>query len=123
MKDFSDDFAALRKRLDEANGYLKIDSARERLAQLETEAGRPDLWDDQERARAVTSAMASLRDDVTLYDSLVSRLSDASTLWELAVEESDDSLESEIADAVAQLVRTFDDLELRSLFTGEHDES
>ena len=43
MRDFSDDLAALRSRLDEAAGYLRIDELRSRRPQLETEASRPDL--------------------------------------------------------------------------------
>ena len=122
MRDFSDDLAQLRKRLSEAAGYLRIDDARARSAQLETEASRPDLWDDPEEARKVTTELSQLRDDVDLFDGLASRLDDAETLFELAREEDDESQEAEIADAVSGLSRELDDLELRSLFSGEHDE-
>jgi peptide chain release factor 2 len=49
-------------------------------------------------------------------------LSDLETLAELAREESDDSLESEIDDGAQSLAARLDELELRALFTGEHDE-
>jgi len=41
----------------------------------------------------------------------------------MAVEEADDSLEGEIAAAVASLASRFEELELRSLFSGQYDES
>ena len=50
------------------------------------------------------------------------RLSDAETLYELAVEEDDDSVGAELETLIAGLGRALDELELRSLFTGEHDE-
>jgi peptide chain release factor 2 len=123
MRDFSDDLASLRKRVDEAEGYLTIAESRERLAELESMASAPDLWDDPDAARRVTAEMADRRGDVETFDQLVADLSDVETLDELAREEGDDSQEAEIAAAAASLARRLDELELRSLFTGEHDES
>jgi peptide chain release factor 2 len=122
VRDFSDDLGALRRRLDEAARYLRLDEARERLTTLESEVSRPDLWDDPDVARKVTSEMAGVRADVTLFDELTAALDDAATLDELAHEEGDESQEGEIAEAVAGLDRRLGELELRSLFSGEHDE-
>ena len=44
MRDFTDDLKDLRRRLGEAEGYLKIGPGRARLAELEMEVSRPDLW-------------------------------------------------------------------------------
>jgi len=122
VRDFSSDLGALRARLDEAARYLRLDESRERLAELETEVSRPDLWDDADVARKVTSEMSAVRSDVTLFDELAAALEDVDTLDELAREEADESQEEEIAAAVADLDRRLGDLELRSLFSGEHDE-
>ncbi len=122
MRDYSDDLSALGQRLDEARIYLKTDAARTRVAELEVEITKPDLWDDQERAKAVNAEYASLRDDIDTFDALSRRLEDAEVLHELAREEGDDSQEAEIADSVRGLGVALDQLELRSLFTGEHDE-
>ena len=54
MQDFTDQIAAIRSRLGEAAGYLRIDELKMRQPQLEAEASRPDLWDDQDKARKVT---------------------------------------------------------------------
>src|SRR3546814_4071020 len=74
MRDFSDDLAELRRRLDEAETYLRIDELRARLPQLETEAGRPDLWDDQERAKEVNAELAAATDDLGAFDALAGRI-------------------------------------------------
>ncbi|MEI7593217.1 MAG: peptide chain release factor 2 [Actinomycetes bacterium] len=123
MRDFGDDLAALRRRLDEAEGYLRIDDLRQSRPQLETEASRPDLWDDPDRARKINSELAALTEDISLFESLGDRLGDAEAMFDLGREESDDSFESEVADSIAALERLFGELELRSLFTGEYDES
>ena len=122
MRDFSDAFADLSKRLAEAEGYLGLESLRARMAALEAEVGRPDLWDDADNARSVTTEYGRVGDDVALLESLRGRLEDAETLYQLAVEEGDDSLEPEVEGALEDLGRRFAAVELRSLFSGEHDE-
>ena len=122
MQDFSDDLRRLRGRLDEAEAYLRVEVLRVRRPQLEAESSRPDLWEQPERARAVTSELASISEDLTMFDRLAADISDAETLNQLAVEEGADSEEAEIARLVADTAARFDELELRSLFTGEFDE-
>ncbi len=122
MRDFSDELAALRKRLEEAERDLDLVGKRERLSKLAEKASDPGLWNDAEQARAVTTEMARLRDDVELIERLDQRLSDAEVLHELARDEGDESLEPELAEAVGSLDRDLASLELRSLFSGDHDE-
>jgi len=122
MQDFSQQIAAICSRLDEARGYLRIAELQQRQPQLETEASRPDLWDDQERARAVTSELSAVNEDLELFSQLSGDVEDLETLHEMAREEADESLEPEIADAAKDIEATLDVLEMRSLFTGEFDE-
>ena len=122
MRDFHDDLTDLRRRIDDARGYLRVDAARARVGELEAEAASPDLWDDADRARRLTTELARVREDVELVDGLERRLSDAETLNELAREEGDESVEPEVEAGVAALEAELDHLELRALFTGEHDE-
>ena len=122
MQDFTDQLAAIRRRLDEAAGYLRIAELEMRQPQLEVEASRPDLWDDQDKARKVTSELAAVNEDLELFSRLTGDVDDADTLHEMAREEGDESLEPEIADAVGAIEATLEELEMRSLFTGEFDE-
>jgi len=122
VKDFGDDLTLLRKRLTEAEQYLRIPELRARRPQLETEASRPDLWDDQDNARRVTGDLAEVAGDIDLYEALAARIEDAETLAELAREEGDESQVPEVEQMIAEASRRLDQLELRSLFSGEHDE-
>jgi len=122
MRDFSDDLTELRRRVEGARGYLNIDEARTRVAELEVEVSKPDLWDDQDRAKKVNSELSRLNEDVAVVDELDGTVSDLETLAELAREESDESVEHEIDTGISALSRELDTLELRSLFTGEHDD-
>jgi peptide chain release factor 2 len=122
VRDFSEDLADVARRAGDARGYLRVEEARTRLGELEEQASAPDLWNDADRAREVTSELSRVREDVQLMDDLQRRIDDLETLFELGREESDDSVEQEITDGVASLQRDLDRLELRALFSGEHDE-
>ncbi len=120
--------AELESRLAEAEGYLKIADARARRDELEELAGKPDLWDDQDRARQVTTELGRVSDDLDRFDTLASSLGDAQVMVELVGEaagtgEPDASLEEELAAAVGDLERAIGRLEVQSLFQGEHDEA
>jgi peptide chain release factor 2 len=123
MRDFTDDLRELRRRLGEAEVYLRVGEARDRLAALETDMARPDLWDDAEKAKAIAAEYANRRDDVATYDGLAATLDDVEVLHDLAREEEDESQEPEIAATIDDLGRRLGLLELRSLFIGEHDDA
>ena len=122
MRDFTEDLKSLRERLEQAHGYLRIEQLNDRVVQLESDASRPDLWDDPAQARKVTSELSNVQDDLEIHRTLSLGLDDAETLVELAREEGDDSLEDEVDEAVSKLGARFNELELRSLFSGEHDD-
>jgi peptide chain release factor 2 len=123
MRDFTQDLRDLRRRLDEADGYLAISDNRERFAVLEAEVAEPGLWDDQERAKRLNTEYANIKDDLTAFDDLTARVADVEVLHELARDEDDESQEPELVESIEGIRAKLDQLELRSLFTGEHDDS
>ncbi len=123
MRDFTDDLKELRRRLADAAGYLKVDVNRTRLVELEAEIARPDLWDDQEHAKKLNAEYANVKGDIDDYDQLARDLEDAEVLHELAREVDDASQETDIQAAITSVGQRLDQLDLRSLFTGEHDEA
>ena len=123
MRDFTDDLKDLRRRLGEAEGYLKIGPGRARLAELEMEVSRPDLWDDQELAKRVNTEYANVKADLDTFDSLSRELEDVELLHEMARELDDESQETDIGTAIKSIDDQLRQLDLRSLFTGEHDEA
>ena len=122
MRDFTDDIADLRRRMSEAEQYLRIEELRHRRPQLETEASRPDLWDDQEVAKKITGELSVAISDIDFYEGLAQQVDDAETLAEMAREEADESQVAEIEATLTAVAARLDELELRSLFSGEHDE-
>jgi peptide chain release factor 2 len=108
MRDFTDDLRDLRRRLGEASSYLKVEQNTARLSELEIEISRPDLWDNQDLAKKVNTEYSNIKSDLDEFQELTAAVDDLDVLHEMAREVDDPSQEP--------------DLELRSLFTGEHDE-
>ena len=122
MRDFSDALVDTRKRVGDAAVYLKVEELRARRPLLETEASRPDLWDDADEAKRVTGELSVVLGDIELYERMLASLEDAETLHLLAREVDDASQEGEIEDIVVGLDTELRALELRSMFSGDHDE-
>ncbi len=115
----------LAKRLEAAMGYLRYEERRGELAELEAEIAVPDLWSDPERARAVTTRYGRVKSDVDELEGLSSRLEEARELYELAIEEGEEALSAiapELSESLERIAPALSDLELVSLFSGEHDE-
>jgi len=123
MRDFSNDLTEVRRRVDEASVYLKVEASRLRIAELEIEVARPDLWDDQENAKKVNSEYSNLKSDLDEFASLAGSVEDLEVLHEMAREIDDESQEPDLERGISQARTKLDALELRSLFTGVHDEA
>ena len=123
MRDFSNDLTEVRRRVDEASVYLKVEASRVRISELEIEVARPDLWDDQENAKKVNSEYSNLKSDLDEFASLAGSVEDLEVLHEMAREIDDESQEPDLERGISQARTKLDALELRSLFTGVHDEA
>jgi peptide chain release factor 2 len=116
----------LEERWLAAKDYLKIDEQRARHTELEAEAANPDLWSDQDHARAVTTELGRLGTDLEAFDALRTALDDGAVLVEFAREaqsagEADWSLLHELTEAVTDITATVATLETQSLFSGPYD--
>jgi peptide chain release factor 2 len=104
-----------------SGGVFDLDALRSRLADLETETARPDLWNDRENAERVSREKNSIEGEVALYDRLDGALEEVETLLELAIEASDADSLSEVAEQCEAIEVPLADMELRQLLGGEHD--
>lgn len=93
-----------------------------KITELEEQVAAPDLWDDADHAREVTSKLSHLQADLDRVEGLRSRLDDVEVLLELAEEESDAESEAEAAREIESLRKALDALEVRTLLSGEFDE-
>lgn len=120
--DRSADLKALDATLTSIETVLDMPKMREELVDLEEQAGIPGLWDDQEKAQAITGRMSVVQADLNRLTSYRSRLDDLAVLFELATEEGDEATLLE-AERELQALRTeIGSFEVRTLLSGEYDE-
>ncbi len=126
-RDLAAEIGALAARVSEAEDYLGVRSMRARRTELEREVAAPDLWDDPDRARAVTTELGRIAYDLDRFDALSGAVDDARVLAELVAEADesgapDEGLAKELVTTVDGLVTRVGQLELESLFSGDYDD-
>jgi len=91
------------------------------IADLEEQAGAPDLWDDQARAQDLTSRLSLLQSELRRVTEMRRRIDDLAVLIELAADEDDADSWAEAETELASLRKTLAELEIRTLLSGEYD--
>jgi len=115
--------ADLRSRLGDARSFLDVEGKEAELVVLREQASAPDLWNDQDNARAVTSRLARHEGTIKLVVDLDESIEDVDVLLEMALEEADKDSLTEVQSELDRLLGELSVLERESLFFGEYDEN
>lgn len=107
--------------MESIEAVLDLDQLRADVAALEEQAAAPSLWDDPENAQQVTSKLAFLQGQVRKTDELRGRIDDLEVLFELAEAEDDADTRREAEAELAAVQKAVDELEVRTLLSGEYD--
>ncbi|HVJ47977.1 peptide chain release factor 2 [Desulfitobacterium sp.] len=108
-------------RLADLRASLDVAQRIDKISVLEREFNRPDFWDDSTSAQKYMQELSIQQGKVKIYEDLRIELGDLTALYELAMEEDDDSLEPEVEAGVKKLQEKFDGLELEILLSGQYD--
>src|SRR5689334_4363533 len=119
--DHADALSHLDATLRNIEVVLDLDRMRKEKADLESAASAPDLWDEPARAQQVTSRLSYVQGELNRVEKLRARLDDARVLLELAEAENDAGSLAEVGTEVTVLRRQIDELEIRTLLSGEYD--
>ena len=111
----------LRNRLGELKTGLKIEPKKERIQDLDYQMAAPGFWDDPDKAQKVAQEANNLNSEVDTFTSLETKVDDLDTLWEMAMEEKDDTLVSEMESELEGAKHTLSELELGMLLSDEYD--
>ncbi|HZK05806.1 MAG TPA: peptide chain release factor 2 [Actinomycetaceae bacterium] len=120
--DFPNEIADLRHTFEQISAVIGPDALRERIAGLSEQASEPNLWDDQEKAQSVTSALSHAQSELERINKLDERLEEVETLVELGQEEDDAETLAEAESALRRLRKDLADMEVRTLLNGEYDD-
>ncbi|KEI43341.1 peptide chain release factor 2 [Saccharopolyspora rectivirgula] len=120
--DVAAELKELASTLEGIESVMDLDSLRAKIAELEAEAAKPDLWDDVEHAQRVNSQLVHRQAELRKVTELRQRLEDLEVLYELSEAEGDSAGLAEADEERARLKKDLESLEVRTLLSGEYDE-
>ncbi|MBQ3103111.1 MAG: peptide chain release factor 2 [Oscillospiraceae bacterium] len=112
---------ALEPTLADLEAALDLNGAKEELMKLQAEAEADGFWNDVENAQKNQTKTKRLQAKVDKFERLVGQREDLLTLIEMAAEEDDDSLLSEVEEGYAELEKNVEETRLSTLLSGEYD--
>ena len=89
--------------------------------ELEAAAGVPNLWDDPDKAQAVTSKLSRVQSTISRLTGLRRRVDELPLLFELAADEPDGSALSDAEGELDSAKKAISELEVTTLLNGEYD--
>jgi peptide chain release factor 2 len=126
LREATNSLGSLRERWSAAREYLKIDVLRARHEVLAAEAADPNLWNDQDHARSVTTELGRVSGALEDFDALGRQIDDGEVMVELArelLDSGDRSMLDELLATVRNVTEHMEKVELQSLLSGPYDES
>jgi len=121
FEEFKQKIKALEPGLTDLGHALGLDEARKQIETLETETAQDGFWDDLQNSQKVLQQVKRLKQKCEIYDRLHTRWADLLTLCEMALEERDESLLSEVTAEYAAVESELESLRLSTLLSGEYD--
>ncbi len=109
--------------LKELGNQLRIDESEERARDLERETMVQNFWDDAERSSKILREIKQLKDKVESYRELVSRLEDAITLCEMAIEANDEDSVDEVVSETKFIAEEAEKKRIEVLLSGPYDKN
>ncbi|MBQ8876365.1 MAG: PCRF domain-containing protein, partial [Clostridia bacterium] len=112
---------SMRATLKEAEYALDIEHLRPRLAELEKEQEKPEVWQDMEKSTKIGKEVSALRNKINAYEDGATALSDAEDVIDLIEETEDESLIPELDEMLKNAERDIEDMRIRAILKGDYD--
>lgn len=121
LDNYKVELSSYEKPLEEVRDSLNLGDKRFRIEELEKNMEAPNFWDDAEKASQSMKEVKELKDIVNRADGLSGKYEDIMTLIEMAYEEEDEELATEVKDELAEFITEFEDLRITTMLKGEYD--
>jgi peptide chain release factor 2 len=119
--DAAGEISELVSKLVSVEAVLNPDAMRKEADGLRDRSADPELWADQDQAQAVTRRLSYLEGELARLEGLRRRLDDVTVMFELAESEQDEPTRAEALRELATARTEIDQLEIRTLLSGEYD--
>ena len=121
FEEYNQKIKAILPRIEDLQSALNLASTRAEVEELELQSATADFWSDLENSQKVSKRLKVLKDKLSIYDNLKSAYDDVVTIYELATEEEDASLLSDLEEEYSNLENMLEEATLQTLLSGEYD--
>ena len=111
----------MKTAVDDLRDALSIEASEKRLAELEHQMTMPGFYDDQARSQKIIGEMGEVKNKLERFGKLATQYEEAETLLEMIEEENDPALAAEGEEAVNDVEKSIDELQLMTMLNGEYD--
>src|SRR3990172_6851859 len=115
MHDIKQKAQDLKGRVEKVIQSFNLPEKRKELSKLEADSMDPNLWDDQEKARKLTTALSDLKQEIDDAETLKE---DVDTIYELSQE---GGVDESFAQEISRLEKKVDKFELKIFLSGQYD--
>ena len=102
-------------------GTFDLDNRKEEVEKLELKTGQADFWQNKDKAGDALSTIKNLRRKIENWEKLKEEYINLTELYELAVEEKDQSIEKEIKDNLNLLENNYERFKILELLSEKYD--
>ena len=114
----------LQNRVDDIrDNAFKIELKNKRLAEIENQLTKEEVWSDLDLSQRLSKEKTSLEKILDSYKIVADKVSDSQVLLDVSIEENDDSSIDEISNEVSEISLMVEELEVSRMFTNKMDSS
>lgn len=114
-------FEEAKKTLLDLSESLDLEGRKKRIAEIDEIIAKPDFWNDMQAGQKLMQEKKRLESPLEHYNKLSGELEDLDVMMELAKEEDDPDIETEITDTLSNINSELDAFELETIMNGEYD--
>ena len=121
LEDLKPEITALQGRLAEMEKALDVAHKEEKIAELEYKMGEPTFWDNPEEAQRINQELNDVKISVDKYKALLAKYDDVQVMWEIGMDDKDESVEADVRADMDAINRALEELQLEVLLSGKYD--
>ena len=113
----------MRTDLEDLGSALRISELKTLAEELDAKTLDPDFWSNQENSSKVLQKLKQTKDTIESYEALCTRLEDAITLAEMAIEENEEGYVEEVEGELSAISKEAESKRIEILLSGEYDKN
>lgn len=123
LEDLKEPIQTLKHDVEEVYNRLDTDDINKKIAEKEALTNADGFWDDNAKASKIMNDIKILKGKIEPWQELKSQLEDMETLYELGMEEQDQSVEKELSELYSKAKSQFEHQSILNLLSDEVDKN